>query len=212
VRVFSYIVRVDNGVAPNPFHGTCTLACCKPVIRRRDAVGDLVVGLSARGEFVIYAMQVASAVTFADYWRDAQYTNKRPDWNASDLVAKCGDNIYRPVEGGYAASRSAHHPGPAEDRAVEHPDLDTDRVLIAHRFCYFGAQRIPLPKEIEFLRVGRGHRSRFTRQQVATTAAWFVELPQGRHGVPSGWPADSAANVHDDVGRSNCARPVNCDR
>ena len=34
MTVYSYIVAYDSGFAPNPFHGTCTLACCKPTIRR----------------------------------------------------------------------------------------------------------------------------------------------------------------------------------
>jgi hypothetical protein len=33
-RLFSYTVRVDDGAAPNPFRGLCTLAICKPAIRR----------------------------------------------------------------------------------------------------------------------------------------------------------------------------------
>ena len=35
--LFSYVVATDSGFAPNPFFGLCTLACCKPAIRR--AVG-----------------------------------------------------------------------------------------------------------------------------------------------------------------------------
>lgn len=34
MRVFSYIVSKDFGHAPNPFHGVCILACCKPAVRR----------------------------------------------------------------------------------------------------------------------------------------------------------------------------------
>jgi len=34
MKVYSYIVAYDSGFAPNPFHGICTLACCKPTIRR----------------------------------------------------------------------------------------------------------------------------------------------------------------------------------
>lgn len=32
--LFSYVVATDSGFAPNPFFGVCTLACCKPAIRR----------------------------------------------------------------------------------------------------------------------------------------------------------------------------------
>ena len=33
-RVHSYVVRYDSGFAPNPFYEYCTLATCKPNIRK----------------------------------------------------------------------------------------------------------------------------------------------------------------------------------
>ena len=73
VTVYSYIVAFDSGFSPNPFHGVCTLACCKPNIRRAARVGDLVVGLSRRGERFVYAMRVDRVVDFTTYWRDRRY-------------------------------------------------------------------------------------------------------------------------------------------
>lgn len=35
--VYEYVMTSDSGFAPNPFHGTCTLACCKPKIRKSVA-------------------------------------------------------------------------------------------------------------------------------------------------------------------------------
>lgn len=40
--LFSYIVTADSGFAPNPFFGLCTLACCKPKLRR--AIGNRLLG------------------------------------------------------------------------------------------------------------------------------------------------------------------------
>ena len=48
MNIYSYVVTHDTGFAPNPFHGYCTLACCKPRIRSRAAVGDWVVGLTPK--------------------------------------------------------------------------------------------------------------------------------------------------------------------
>src|SRR5262249_55154673 len=42
--LFSYCIPYDFGSAPNPFWGLCTLAICKPDIRRTANVGDWVVG------------------------------------------------------------------------------------------------------------------------------------------------------------------------
>jgi len=41
--LYSYTVRYDDGAAPNPFNGMCTLAICKPAIRRTAAPGDATV-------------------------------------------------------------------------------------------------------------------------------------------------------------------------
>ena len=35
--LYAYIMTDDKGFAPNPFSGICTLACCKPAIRRSVA-------------------------------------------------------------------------------------------------------------------------------------------------------------------------------
>lgn len=32
--LYSYVVATDSGFAPNPYFGVCTLACCKPALRR----------------------------------------------------------------------------------------------------------------------------------------------------------------------------------
>jgi Nucleotide modification associated domain 2 len=44
MKLSAYIVRVDSGFAPNPFGHHCTLACCKPTIRRKAEPGDIIVG------------------------------------------------------------------------------------------------------------------------------------------------------------------------
>lgn len=44
--LYSYVVATDSGFAPNPFFGVCTLACCKPAIRK--AVGTRVLRKSGK--------------------------------------------------------------------------------------------------------------------------------------------------------------------
>src|ERR1035437_4186815 len=44
-KVCFYIMRVDTGFAPNPFHGVCTLAACTPNHQHaRLFKGDLIAG------------------------------------------------------------------------------------------------------------------------------------------------------------------------
>ncbi|MGC9261259.1 MAG: hypothetical protein ACP5I8_14435 [Phycisphaerae bacterium] len=45
-KLFTYTIKIDDGAAPNPFHGLCTLVICKPAIRRCAKAGDWVVGLN----------------------------------------------------------------------------------------------------------------------------------------------------------------------
>ncbi len=65
-RIYSYVVRYDSGFAPNPFYGYCTLATCKPDIRRGAEVGDWVVGSGSndrsirRGGHLVYAISTAN--------------------------------------------------------------------------------------------------------------------------------------------------------
>ena len=75
-RIHSYVVRYDSGFAPNPFYGYCTLATCKPGIRRKAEVEDWVVGSGSndrsvgRGGYLVYAMRVTEVMTFDDYTVD----------------------------------------------------------------------------------------------------------------------------------------------
>jgi hypothetical protein len=68
-RLFTYKVAHDGGSAPNPFHGLCTLAICKPAIRRVATEGDVIVGLGCGKDEarIVYCMVVDKAVSWADY-------------------------------------------------------------------------------------------------------------------------------------------------
>lgn len=187
-RVFSYIVVHDSGFSPNPFHGLLTLACCKPLIRKTAAPGDIIVGLSSRSERVVYAVQVADVIGFVEYWADPEYEARRPVMNAQQIVYRTGDNIYEPVSGGYRQLPSFHsNRDGSENPDLKRTDLGGNHVLIGERFTYWGRSGPTLPEELEFLAVGRGHRSNFTHDQVSTVARWFADLPGGVLGAPAQW-------------------------
>ncbi|EMI6703231.1 hypothetical protein V2E99_005744, partial [Pseudomonas aeruginosa] len=83
MRLFSYVVARDYGFAPNPFHGYCTLATCKPQIRKHADVGDYIVGITPRasGNNICYVMEVTSKITFDEYWSGGRYQVKKPSFN-----------------------------------------------------------------------------------------------------------------------------------
>lgn len=147
MTLYSYVVKHDTGFAPNPFHGYCTLACCKPAIRRTAGEGDWVVGLTPKGtgSRIVYFMRVDEAPkTFAEYWSDSRFIAKRPHYD-DGLLAKCGDNIYKPKGAGYRQLPSMHSNRELESPENKKRDLDGKYVLISETFSYFGSKPRELP-------------------------------------------------------------------
>ncbi len=151
-RVYIYVIDRDFGFAPNPFHGVCSLATCKPVIRRTAKVGDWVVGvggtrLGATGRCV-FAMRISTAVTFDEYWSDPMYRVKRPVRNGS-RVTMVGDNVYHrdDPESPWAQEDSHHsHPDGSTNTANLERDTGTNRVLLSRHYCYFGSAAPEIPQ------------------------------------------------------------------
>jgi hypothetical protein len=190
--LYSYIVTHDTGFAPNPFWSYCTLACCKPVIRRKACVGDWIVGLSpkAKGYGIIYAMVVEEIISFEKYYHDGRFKIKRPDWNKGPVVYRRGDNIYKLLQNGsFEQIRSMHCSENIDD------DLSGQNVLISKTFYYFGSQALELPGVLDTLKIGRGHR-RFSQNFISEIdiISAYIQLissqPAGVNAKPTIWPSD----------------------
>ncbi len=185
MTLYSYIVASDHGFAPNPFHGVCTVACCKPAIRRTAKVGDYIVGLARRhlGNTVVYAMKVDEILEFDDYWLDERFHAKRPDRSAGG-IAVVGDNIYHTNESGeWQQERSRH-----TFRHIDH-DLRGQYVLIGHDFIYWGGDGPPLPANLTGLIARRGHKSKANDRLIPDFVEWFAGIEErGLLGWPSGGP------------------------
>lgn len=181
-RIYRYIVRYDGGTAPNPYAGYCTLAICKPRIRRTARVGDWVIGFRSRhrGE-VLYAMEVGESLSFASYWNDPRFRSRRPD--VADVPT---DNIYRPIHAGsdeceWVANKVHDHPDAAKK------DLSGQRVLVARRFWYFGQNSQAIHPELQHLApVTQGHVVRAHKKpgDLERLIDWLSRFPTGRQGEP----------------------------
>ena len=150
--LFSYIVRSDSGFAPNPSGGICTLACCKPKIRKIANMDSWILGTTkapASGR-VVFAMQVSRALTFDKYFGDPRYACKKPGPNNP-----LGDNIYRKGSFGRLEQiRNSSH-----DQSHVERDLSTNRVLISEDFYYFGREAPQLPEKFTpLLHTTQGHK------------------------------------------------------
>ncbi|MBS1911577.1 MAG: hypothetical protein JST22_06305 [Bacteroidetes bacterium] len=187
MKLYSYIVARDYGFAPNPFHGFCTLATCKPPIRAHAKVGDWIVGTGAKKRYdfagrLIYAMQVSELLDFDTYWNDSRFLLKRPDLNGS-LKVIYGDNIYH-RDGKRWIQANSHHSlekgRPNKANIVW--DTDVDRLLVATKFVYWGASAPLIPNRFRpFRRTGRdiccktqGYQV-FDEELAAAFAHWLEE-------------------------------------
>jgi hypothetical protein len=153
-RVYFYVVDRDFGFAPNPFHGYCTLATCKPVIRRTAQSGDWIIGmggsrLNATGR-CLFLMRLDECLTFDDYWNDSRFRAKRPVRNGSRKMV-VGDNIYHRASDGIAWDQEDSHHSLADGSPNLHNvknDTQTNRILVSHHFLYFGINAPTIPAEI----------------------------------------------------------------
>jgi hypothetical protein len=151
-NLFVYVIARDFGFAPNPFFGTCTLATCKPGIRKGASAGDWILGVagSKLGKFIhrkcILLMKVSEKMSFESYWDDPRFTSKKPCRNGSQLKM-LGDNIYHKDGNGSWVQEDSHHSNPDGTTNLVNLDRDTgncDQVLISDYFFYFGEEAIPV--------------------------------------------------------------------
>jgi hypothetical protein len=160
VEIYTYVVTRDYGFAPNPFYGMCTLATCKPGIRKSAQIGDWVLGIGSKSTHknrLIYMMKVTNKVNFNEYWENKEYDAKKP--MMTTLKKMYGDNIYH-----YNKAKNiwiqadSHHS--LENGAVNldnlNRDTQTDNVLISREFYYFGKSSIVIPATV--YKWSRGYR------------------------------------------------------
>lgn len=163
MKFYSYVIPRDYGFAPNPYFDYCTLATCKPRIRKGARVGDWIGAFGSTrmtiGGKLVVLMQVEEILSFDEYWEDCRFKSKRPTFNKG-IMHMYGDNIYHHLEDRWMQEPS-HHSN--MDGSINYANLNrdtqTDKVLIATEFYYFGNNAIMIPKEFDSLIwKGRNHK------------------------------------------------------
>lgn len=191
-RLFTYTIPVDDGAAPNPFHNMCTLAICKPAIRRVAKEGDWVVGLGSKNApsgrdlsgKVVYAMLVDEVVPMEKYDQMAaeKWPHRVPNFNSGDPKDRLGDCIYDYSAGEPPSQRFGVH-GPENVGK----DLRGKNVLIADEFYYFGSNPVRLPSDPDLQSIvhqGQGHKSNANDPYLDKFVAWIKRQKRGLQGVP----------------------------
>lgn len=180
MRLFTYTIRVDDGAAPNPFGGLCTLTICKPAIRRSAQVGDWVAGLGSKnapsGDLsgrLVYAMRVTRVLPMEEYDRLALtcWPLKLPDFDNKDLMRRMGDCIYDFSTGQPRQRRGVH--GPANIAR----DLRGKNALLSDHFFYLGNKAIPLPRSLRpILHQTQGHKCLANAPYIDAFLRWIDSL------------------------------------
>ncbi len=189
MKLYSYVVARDFGFAPNPFYGVCTLATCKPQIRKHAQVGDWIVGTGSMRygleDRLVFVMEVAEAITFDEYWQDPRFRLKRPNLSGS-IKQAFGDNIYhRDRKTKRWIQENSHHSMSTgrPNRANVRHDTRVDRVLIGFDFIYWGKEGPKVPKRFsrgddDIHKVVTGHKCRFPEEFVERFRKWVESRPE----------------------------------
>ncbi len=196
MKCFSYVVARDYGFAPNPFSGYCTLATCKPNIRKSADIGDWVIGTGSSRvhgvDRLVFAMQVTEKLMFDEYWADPRFISKRPVMNGS-LKQMYGDNIYHRLQGRWHQVDS-HHSN--EDGTINKYNLRRDTsykfILVSDQFFYFGCNAVHIPlkfrrhDDTNICKKGPGHRCNFPEGFAWSFIVWLQTTHHtGYHGDPA---------------------------
>jgi len=190
-RLFSYTVRHDDGAAPNPFRGLCTLAICKPQIRLKARAGDWVAGLGSAHSFggdlsgkVVYAMRVDQVLSLRDYdfLAPSHWPSRIPDVSSAIAPDRLGDCIYD-FSAGAPVQRPGVH-GPSHMKT----DLRGQNVLISRHYFYFGRNAIPLPASLQpIVHQTQSHKVNVNDPFVAPFIEWIHSLGLEPNHL-YGWP------------------------
>jgi hypothetical protein len=207
MKLFTYIVARDYGFAPNPFYGYCTLATCKPQIRKSASICDWVIGTGAKMKydltgFLIYAMKIDEVMDFDSYWKDPRFRGKYPVMNGS-LKQLYGDNIYHRVNGQWVQTNSHHsyNEGQPNQKNIDY-DTGVNRLLIARKFVYYGNKALHVPERFRTFRQtgedlcckGRGYRVK-NLELAHAFECWMIDRDEwGVQGMPLEF------NYHNQIG------------
>lgn len=185
MKMYSYIVRFDRGLAPNPYWGFCTLALCTPNhMGIKPEPGDWIVGFStlASGNKLINAMMVSESLNFNIYFHDPRFQSKKPIMN-EEYQNYCGDNFYEMgSDGKWIQHKNPYHSG--ENHRVT--DTKHPLVFISEHFYYFGNNSVQIPENFHDLILNRqGIKYQFDTNLVEGFLTWLKQNHQpGIHGDP----------------------------
>lgn len=166
-KLYSYILRYDDGAAPNPFWNICTLVICKPVIRLKAQQGDWVIGTGSKNskiseqvtvdlsDSMVYAMKISDVKSLEEYDKYCRQNlqNKIPNLTAEDWRLRMGDCIYDYSRTTVPVQREGVH----IELNISN-DLSGENALLSDHFYYFGSGARPFPPNLkQLIKRNQGH-------------------------------------------------------
>lgn len=130
--IWRYVLASDTGLAPHILDGVCSLAVCKPMIRRYGRPGEWVMGFATAAEsdgnpLVKYVMYVTDKLPFENYCR--AWGGKRRD--AFYRYDDDADGVW--YDNGYSDHDSSKGDEERRDKGGRH-------VLVSTDFLHFGTK------------------------------------------------------------------------
>ena len=182
MKLYTYTLLYDDGAAPNPFWGVCSLAIRKPLLRLAAEVDDWIVGLGSSkspiGDIsnqVVYAMKVTSKMTLIEYDQFCKtfVSKKKPDWRNRDYRMRMGDCIYNFTAGpDHPKMRTGIHV-----EGNEANDMGGVYALVSKQYYYFGNHPIKLPDNLlPIIHRKEGFRADANQEYVEIFVDWIESL------------------------------------
>lgn len=190
MKIYSYVLRTDDGSAPNPFGEVCTLSICKPAIRRTACIGDWVIGTGSRrvnlgdgkiidfADSIVYAMKITDIKTLKEYDEYCKYSliNKIPVFKTDNWELKVGDCIYDYSKGSEPLIRKGVH-----NECNRKRDLGGKNALLSNNFYYFGSEARHLPSELSALiKKSQGHKKIENKQLIEQFENWIAQFEKNK--------------------------------
>lgn len=190
MEIYSYVLHIDDGAAPNPFWGLCTLTICKPVIRRKAQIGDWVIGTGSKNtklkdgksydfsDSIVYAMKITNKKSLSEYddFCRNHLTNKIPNWEAKDWRLRLGDCIYD-----YSTTIEPTLREGVHNEFNRQRDLSGYNALLSDHFYYFGVEARPLPTELKVLiKKNQGHKKIENHRLIQEFEKWIKQFEKNK--------------------------------
>ena len=210
IRLCTYIIKNDIGLAPNPFWGYCTLALCTPNhmgIKKPNNGEFWICGFSQKkdGNKLIYAMRVDEVANFNDYYNDKRFAKKKPNINGTwkEMV---GDNIYyTDSKGNWKQHKTKYH----NEKLIK--DTKHPNVFISKYYFYFGEKAVDVKNFNKLIHKGRGVKCNYSEDDINKFLVW---LNKENHPGTLGLPRDRIKEIenkkkstsHNEPSAEQCGR------